>query len=113
MDLSLTLAPAQIPRNKSWWASDAMRPAGATGPNVNVRDVESDVELVARIVAGDQRAFAEIVRRHAGRLKALALGFSLALLAHSVPWLAGIIMDRILVVLNGMPSIGWAMPWSM
>jgi len=76
MDLSLTLAPAQIPRNKSWWASDAMRPAGATGPNVNVRDVESDVELVARIVAGDQRAFAEIVRRHAGRLKALALGFS-------------------------------------
>src|SRR3954470_1018307 len=75
MHLSLTLAPAHIPRNKLW-ASEAMRPAGATGPKVNVRDVESDVELVARIVAGDQRAFAEIVRRHAGRLKALALGFS-------------------------------------
>ena len=39
---------------------------------------------------------------------ALALGFLLALLAHAVPWLSGMIMDRILVVLNGMPSVGWA-----
>jgi RNA polymerase sigma-70 factor (ECF subfamily) len=36
----------------------------------------SDEALVAEIAAGDQRAFAEIVRRHGGRLKALALRFS-------------------------------------
>jgi NitT/TauT family transport system permease protein len=39
---------------------------------------------------------------------ALVLGFLLAFLAHAVPWLGGIIMDRILVWLNGMPSVGWA-----
>jgi RNA polymerase sigma-70 factor (ECF subfamily) len=36
----------------------------------------TDEALVAEIAAGDQRAFAEIVRRHGGRLKALALRFS-------------------------------------
>ena len=76
MDLSLTLAPAHLPRNKSRRASGATWAVATVGPNVNVRDVESDEQLVTRIVAGDQRAFAEIVRRHAGRLKALALGFS-------------------------------------
>ena len=80
MDLSLTLAPEHLPRNKSRRASGSAWRAGVV-PNANVRDgnvrdVESDEQLVARIVAGDQRAFAEIVRRHAGRLKALALGFS-------------------------------------
>jgi RNA polymerase sigma-70 factor, ECF subfamily len=35
-----------------------------------------DAKLVARIAAGDQRAFGEIVRRHGGRLRALALGFA-------------------------------------
>jgi NitT/TauT family transport system permease protein len=39
---------------------------------------------------------------------ALLAGFLLALLAQAVPWLGGIIMDRILVWLNGMPSVGWA-----
>jgi len=39
---------------------------------------------------------------------ALLAGLLLALLAQTVPWLAGIIMDRILVWLNGMPSVGWA-----
>lgn len=32
--------------------------------------------LVGRIAAGDQRAFAEIVRAHSGRLRALAAGFT-------------------------------------
>ena len=36
----------------------------------------SDEALVAQIATGDQRAFAEIVRRHGGRLRALALRFS-------------------------------------
>ena len=39
----------------------------------------------------------------------LSLGFLLAFLAHALPRLSGIIMDRILVVLNGMPSVGWAL----
>src|ERR1041385_2536546 len=75
MDVSLTLAPAHLPRNKSGRTSGAAWPL-AVGSNVNLRGAESDAQLVARVVAGDQRAFAEIVRRHAGRLKALALGFS-------------------------------------
>jgi len=79
MNLSLTLAPAFFPRNKARGSCNPWRPGVV--PSVNVRDVnvaglESDEQLVARIVAGDQRAFAEIVRRHAGRVKALALGFS-------------------------------------
>jgi NitT/TauT family transport system permease protein/sulfonate transport system permease protein len=41
-------------------------------------------------------------------LLSLVFGLALALLAHSRPWLEGIIIDRILVVLNGMPSVGWA-----
>lgn len=36
----------------------------------------SDEVLIQRIGTGDQRAFAEIVRRHGGRLKALALRFT-------------------------------------
>lgn len=39
-------------------------------------DGEPDEALVERIVAGDERALGEIVRRHGGRLRALALGFS-------------------------------------
>jgi NitT/TauT family transport system permease protein/sulfonate transport system permease protein len=38
----------------------------------------------------------------------LALGLMLALLAHARPWLEGIVMDRVLIVLSGMPSVGWA-----
>jgi RNA polymerase sigma-70 factor (ECF subfamily) len=50
----------------------------AIGANdaVNAPVEESDDKLVARIVGGDERAFAIIVRRHAGRLKALVLGFT-------------------------------------
>jgi RNA polymerase sigma-70 factor (ECF subfamily) len=36
----------------------------------------TDEALVAQVAAGDQRAFAAIVRRHGGRLRALALRFS-------------------------------------
>jgi RNA polymerase sigma-70 factor (ECF subfamily) len=43
---------------------------------VTAPNEDSDERLVARIAAGDERAFAVIVRRHAGRLKALALGFT-------------------------------------
>jgi RNA polymerase sigma-70 factor (ECF subfamily) len=36
---------------------------------------DPDDALVARVATGDERAFAEIVRRHAGRLRTLALRF--------------------------------------
>lgn len=39
-------------------------------------DRESDTDLVRRISTGDQRALAEVVRRHGGRLRSLALGFA-------------------------------------
>jgi RNA polymerase sigma-70 factor, ECF subfamily len=52
--------------------------AGANGPNMAVADPNADPDetLVARIAGGDERAFTEMVRRHAGRLRILALRFS-------------------------------------
>jgi RNA polymerase sigma-70 factor (ECF subfamily) len=98
MDLTFALAPAFVPRKefgralpaslqretKPRWRLGAAGGALAIGADqaVSAEGAEgragsdSDERLVARIVAGDQRAFAEIVRRHAGRLKALALSFS-------------------------------------
>ena len=40
---------------------------------------------------------------------ALVIGFVLASLAHARPWVDGIVTDRLLIVLNGMPSVGWAL----
>jgi RNA polymerase sigma-70 factor (ECF subfamily) len=37
---------------------------------------QTDEVLVGRIAGGDERAFTEIVRRHAGRIRALALRFA-------------------------------------
>lgn len=37
---------------------------------------DPDAPLVVRVAAGDERAFTELARRHAGRLRALALRFS-------------------------------------
>lgn len=39
-------------------------------------NADPDEILVARIARGDERAFTEIVRRHAGRIRALALRFT-------------------------------------
>lgn len=39
-------------------------------------NADPDEALVARVAKGDERAFTEIVRRHAGRLRALALRFT-------------------------------------
>lgn len=54
--------------------------AGATigGQRLTTTEIggAEDETLVASIAAGDQRAFGEIVRRHGGRLRALALGFA-------------------------------------
>ena len=39
---------------------------------------------------------------------ALLIGGGLAFLAHGVPWLGGVVDERIKPVLNSFPSIGWA-----
>ena len=77
MDSLITLAPALLPRHKAWTAPRGALRRGASGSGAVAvpTDKQPDEALVERIVAGDQRAFTEIVRRHAGRLKALALGF--------------------------------------
>src|SRR5215216_3503165 len=86
MDASFVLAPAHLPRNKSrraetarfWRPETKPLPRLASGAELAVTapNEDSDEQLVARIAAGDERAFAAIVRRHAGRLKALALAFT-------------------------------------
>jgi RNA polymerase sigma-70 factor (ECF subfamily) len=50
---------------------------GAHGSKMAVAESNADPDetLVARIARGDERAFTEIVRRHAGRLRTLALRF--------------------------------------
>jgi len=78
MSGSIALAPALCPRQNTARAPGRASDAGRYGAGVKAppADGEPDDALVARIAAGDERAFTEIVRRHAGRLKALALGFS-------------------------------------
>jgi len=45
----------------------------ATGADLSLKD---DDALVALVAAGQERALAEIVRRHSGRLRGLAFGFA-------------------------------------
>jgi RNA polymerase sigma-70 factor, ECF subfamily len=84
----MTLAPATAAR-RTWPAAAIPAsagifslPASAGGTTGGERLTTTaigeadDAKLVARIAAGDQRAFGEIVRRHGGRLRALALGFA-------------------------------------
>jgi len=41
-------------------------------------------------------------------IAAMLIGGGLAFLAHGVPWLGGVVEERIKPVLNSFPSIGWA-----
>lgn len=87
-----------------WWFSTQAGPAVLPSPQAVLNrlfDIATTPSLSWHVLITSLRVLASVVL-------ALALGFLLALLAHSVPWLAGIVMDRILVVLNGMPSVGWA-----
>jgi len=66
-----------MPRDK-WLAAAAngARAGGASGSGVaGTASDQDDDRLVEGVAAGDQRAFTEIVRRHAGRIRALALGY--------------------------------------
>ena len=87
-----------------WWSSTHMATAVLPSPQAvfnRLLDIATNPSLSWHVLITSLRVLASVVL-------ALALGFLLALLAHAVPWLSGVIMDRILVVLNGMPSVGWA-----
>jgi len=65
--------------DRLWRTSPRYRDgAGCSGSNMALADAKADPDeaLVARIAQGDERAFTEIVRRHAGRIRVLALRFS-------------------------------------
>jgi RNA polymerase sigma-70 factor (ECF subfamily) len=77
MEWLLTLAPmaaSQVARRKP--ASAGKIEATGGRRSLEPHAGTTDEALVAEIAAGDQRAFGEVVRRHGGRLKALALRFS-------------------------------------
>jgi len=87
-----------------WWSSLHLPAAVLPSPEAvayRLLDIAVSPNLSWHVLVTTLRVLASVAL-------ALALGFLLALLAHSVPWLAGVVMDRILVVLNGMPSVGWA-----
>ena len=77
MEWLMTLAPvATLRKARREPASAGKIEATGGRRSLNTNAGTTDEALVAEIAAGDQRAFAEIVRRHGGRLKALALSFS-------------------------------------
>jgi RNA polymerase sigma-70 factor (ECF subfamily) len=78
MDLVASLAFELAPRNNARAQQDCARSGGARSAGVTIKPTDQDIDdaLVERIARGDERAFGEVVRRHAGKLKALALGFS-------------------------------------
>jgi NitT/TauT family transport system permease protein/sulfonate transport system permease protein len=87
-----------------WWSSTPVANAVLPSPMAvanRLLDIAASPSLCWHVLITSLRVLASVVL-------ALALGFILALLAHAVPWLSGVIMDRILIVLNGMPSVGWA-----
>ena len=77
MEWLMTLAPVATSRKARREPAFAGKIQATGGRRLLNTDAgTTDEALVAEIAAGDQRAFAEIVRRHGGRLKALALSFS-------------------------------------
>lgn len=76
-----TLAPAAFPRKMARGALTGPAAFGATrisGQRLTISAIaEADDEALAALVAnGDSRALAEVVRRHGGRLRGLALRFA-------------------------------------
>jgi RNA polymerase sigma-70 factor (ECF subfamily) len=77
MEWLMTLAPAP-PRNAWWssaWGRETQKGRGHGALDSGAQQ-QTDEALVGRIADGDERAFTEIVRRHAGRLRTLALRFA-------------------------------------
>jgi NitT/TauT family transport system permease protein/sulfonate transport system permease protein len=87
-----------------WWSTTWLSPYVLPSPQAvaqRMLDLAITPSLSWHILVTTLRVVASVAI-------GLGLGFLLALLAHSRPWLEGIVMGRILVVLNGMPSVGWA-----
>ena len=77
MEWPIALAPISLPlARRGEVAAHRTKATGGRGAVEALAGETTDEVLVQRIGAGDQRAFAEIVRRHGGRLKALALRFT-------------------------------------
>ncbi len=74
--MEFTFAPPR-PIHGRRLPQDRRKAVGANGSKMAVAESNEDPDdaLVARIAGGDERAFTEIVRRHAGRLRTLALRF--------------------------------------
>src|SRR5258708_908280 len=71
-----------------WWSSPQLPPAMLPSPLTVLNrliDIAGSPNLSWHVLITSLRVLASVVL-------ALALGFLLALLAHSVPWLAGIVM---------------------
>jgi NitT/TauT family transport system permease protein len=88
-----------------WWWSSRHLPASVIPSPQAVLD---RLVAIATEPALGWHALVTTLRVMASVLLSLVLGLALALAAHARPWLDGIITDRILVVLSGMPSVGWA-----
>lgn len=76
MDRLWTFAPPPSIRSGQM-PTDRRESAGANGSKMAVAESNADPDdgLVARVALGDERAFTEIVRRHAGRLRTLVVRF--------------------------------------
>jgi RNA polymerase sigma-70 factor, ECF subfamily len=76
MEWLMTLAPAP-PRSARWGPARACEAKSTHGQGkVESGAQQTDEALVGRIAGGDERAFTEIVRRHGGRIRTLALRFA-------------------------------------
>jgi NitT/TauT family transport system permease protein/sulfonate transport system permease protein len=87
-----------------WWSSRHLPPSIIPTPQsvaIRLFDIATTPALAWHVLITTLRVMASVAL-------SLVLGLALALAAHSRPWLDGIITDRILVVLSGMPSVGWA-----
>ena len=87
-----------------WWSSRDLTASVLPSPQA----VLARLVAIATDPALAWHPFVTTLRVMASVLLSLVLGLALALAAHARPWLDGIISDRILVVLSGMPSVGWA-----
>src|SRR5207245_1938319 len=88
-----------------WWSTTWLSPLVLPSPQVvalRLFDIIATPALSLHILATLARVLASVAL-------ALVIGFVLASLAHSRSWIAGIVTDRLLIVLNGMPSVGWAL----
>jgi NitT/TauT family transport system permease protein len=88
-----------------WWlASRGLPEFVMPGPlPVAARLVElfSSADFLRHLFTSAWRVLVSIVA-------AMLIGGGLAFLAHGVPWLAGVVEERIKPALNSFPSIGWA-----